>query len=140
MIVSKASKIEKIIYWTGVSLIAAIFLLSGYLQITNPISRTQYISSGYPAHFTFLLGCFNIAGVVGLLMPPDINWIKEWAFAGFVFEMIFAFVASCLGNNIISFWPPVAMFIVVLNTYIMFRKLNPFIEVPNLYGKNSEYE
>ena len=130
---TKALKIKKIIYWTGVSLIAACFLTLGILQITkNPVAHSLYISSGYPAHFILLLGCFNIAGVVVLLMPPDINWIKEWAFAGFIFEVTFAFAAACSGNYSKICVVAVLTFTIIVTTYIMFREINPLIEVPGV--------
>jgi hypothetical protein len=133
MMASKALKIKKIIYWIGVSLIAACFLTLGILQITkNLMTHSQYVSSGYPAHFILLLGYFNIAGVVVLLMPPNINWIKEWAFAGFVFEVTFAFAAGWSNNCSKICMVAVLTFIIIVTTYITFREINPLVEVSDL--------
>jgi uncharacterized membrane protein YphA (DoxX/SURF4 family) len=131
MIATKALRIKNIIYWTGILLVAACFLTSGFFQITkNQGTPGQYLSFGYPSHCNLLLGYFNIAGVVVLLMPPNINWIKEWAFAGFVFELTFAFNSAWSSNRPKICVVAATIFIIVITTYIMFRKIYPLVEIP----------
>lgn len=44
---------------------------------------------GYPPYFILALGISKVLGSVVLLTPKLKRW-KEWAFAGFTFDVIFA--------------------------------------------------
>jgi hypothetical protein len=49
---------------------------------------------GYPPYFILTLGIAKIIGVIALL-TPNLKRIKESAFAGFTFDVIFAFIGTC---------------------------------------------
>lgn len=138
MIASKALTIKKFAYWTGITLIAIRFLTVGFSQInTNQLQFDQYLSFGYPVQFIFGLGCFNIIGVFILLMPPNVNWFKKWAFAGFVMEEILAVGDLYLNNQIKLCIISVVTLIVIIITYIIFKKINKLDKITSSFQDNS---
>jgi hypothetical protein len=121
---------EKITYRIGISLLAIWFGASGYLEITrNPLVWDHTILMGYPPYFITALGIAKIAGVIVLLIPNKLGWLKEWVFAAFFFDVIFAFISGYSFTGIIDIAKPGVAFILILITYIMFRKINPALTV-----------
>ena len=122
----KELRIEKIIYWIGVTLLSIWFGASGYMEITrNPLVWDHTIQMGYPPYFITSLGIAKIAGVIVLLIPNKLNWLKKWVFAAFFFDVIFAFISGYSFAGIINIVKPCVAFILILITYLMFRKFNP---------------
>lgn len=122
---------EKIIYWVGVVLLAIWFSASGILEITkNPLVWNHTILMGYPPYFITALGIAKITGVIVLLIPNKLHWLKEWVFAAFFFDVIFAFISGYSFEGISNIVKPVVAFVLILITYIMFRKINPFLRIP----------
>src|SRR5689334_17385032 len=117
---------EKIIYRIGILLLSIWFGASGYLEITkNPLVWNHTILMGYPPYFITSLGIAKTAGVVVLLIPNKLGWLKEWVFAAFFFDVIFAFISGYSFPGIIDIIKPSVAFILILITYIMFRRINP---------------
>lgn len=122
---------EKIIYHIGIILLSLWFGASGVLEITkNPVVWNHTILMGYPPYFITSLGIAKLAGVVVLLIPNKLGWLKEWVFAAFFFDVIFAFISGYSFPGLIDILKPIAAFILIVITYIMFRKINPTLEVP----------
>lgn len=119
------SKTSKIIYWVGVVLLSLLFLASGYFEITkNPLTYTKTLKMGYPPYFITLLGISKILGITVLLVPHKLRWLKDWVFAGLVFDVIFAFASGYAISNNADLIKSATAFVVIIITYIQFRKLN----------------
>jgi DoxX-like protein len=126
-------RMETIIYRIGITILSIWFGASGFLEITkNPLVWHKTIQMGYPPYFITALGFAKIAGVIALLIPQKTAWLKEWVFAAFFFDVIFAFIS---GYSVYSFGrmselvKPAVAFVLLLITYIMFRKINPVLRV-----------
>jgi hypothetical protein len=130
MIQFKVLRKEQIIYRIGILLLSLWFGASGFMEITkNPLVRNHTKLMGYPPYFIISLGIAKIAGVVVLLIPNKLGWLKEWVFAAFFFDVIFAFISG-VSFGIIDIIKPVVAFILILVTYFTFRKINPTLTVP----------
>ena len=130
MIEFKQLRKEKIIFWIGIILLSVWFGASGYMEITkNPLVWGRTIQMGYPPYFITALGIAKIAGVIVLLIPDKLGWLKEWVFAAFFLDVIFAFISGYSFAGIFEIVKPVIAFILILITYIMFRKINPVLRV-----------
>ena len=86
-------KSTKIIYWTTTTLI---FLFEGLMPALT--SQTEMAKEGlnhlgYPAYFGLALVVFKVLGTLALIIPKVPKTIKEWAYAGFVFDFIFAAIS-----------------------------------------------
>ncbi len=121
----KELKKEMVIYRTGIILLSIWFGASGYLELSkNLLVWLPTIKMGYPPFFITTLGIAKILGVIVLLIPNKLNWLKEWVFAAFFFDIIFAVISVYSFDGITGIIKPAIAFILILITYIMFRKIN----------------
>ena len=115
------SKTE-IIYWILIVLMAVFFFISGYWEITkNPLTYPKTLEMGYPPYFITLLGIAKLCGVAALL-TPKLKTLKEWAFAGFTFDVTFAFFSGYAIASYVDCVKAIVAFIFIMVTYALFRK------------------
>jgi hypothetical protein len=82
------------LYWTTTSLIALETFVGGVVDLTHgrtgvvsgPLVTQVVTSLGYPAYILAILGAFKIPGAVTIVIPGFLR-LKEWAYAGIVFEL-----------------------------------------------------
>ncbi len=90
---------KQIIYWISTVLISAFMLIIAITYLDHqPKMMAVFASLGYPSYFPKLLGVFKILGVMALL-SPGFPILKEWAYAGFTFTFIGAFVSHLAVNQ-----------------------------------------
>lgn len=79
---------------------------------------------GYPAYFGVALAVFKVLGALALFIPQIPARLKEWAYACFTIEFLFAFISHVAvdGVNGESIMPLVAIGILMLS-YTAFHKL-----------------
>lgn len=131
----KNAKRTNIIYWTTVVII---FLFEGVMPAFT--SQTELAKEGirhlgYPEYFGNALVVFKVLGALALIIPKVPNRIKEWAYAGFAFDFIFAAISLCAVDG---FGPmlllPVVFLAILAFSYIAFekrKKYQPKSEVTN---------
>ena len=77
-----------IIYWLSTGLFAALLMSSA---IPNMLSSEEWVAImthlGYPAYVLPLLGVAKLLGIIAILVP-GFPRLKEWAYAGFTFDLI----------------------------------------------------
>ena len=117
-------KATKIIYWITTTLF---FIFDGVIPAFT--SNTQVAIDGirhlgYPDYFRVMLTFFKVAGALALILPFVKGNLKEWAYAGFTFSLIAAFVSNvCVGGFTgIAFFPVIAMAVLAVS-YITYHKL-----------------
>ncbi len=86
-------KTNKIIYWVTTGLMCALMLMSAsmYFMNTEEIQKA-FLGWGYPAYIVIPLAIAKILGIVAILTKKS-TLLKEWAYAGFFFDMVLAAVA-----------------------------------------------
>ncbi|MFV8325243.1 DoxX family protein [Flavobacterium sp. ZS1P14] len=108
------------LYWTLLILLAIFFTISGFMEITkNPFIYPKTLRMGYPPYFIMALGISKIAGVIALLIP-NLKRLKEWAFAGFTFDVIFAFISGLAINSNADCIKSAVAFCILMLTYFLF--------------------
>lgn len=74
-------------YWTATGLVAAAMAFGGFADVTHaPPVMEGMRSLGYPDYFATILGIWKALGAVALL-APRFPRLKEWAYAGIVFDL-----------------------------------------------------
>jgi hypothetical protein len=74
-------------YWTTTALVALALLSGGLAQLARvPANVEGLVRLGYPPYVTTILGLWKLLGVAALL-APRLPRLKEWAYAGVVFEL-----------------------------------------------------
>lgn len=114
----------KIAYWVSTGLF---FLLEGVMPALT--SNTEMAVEGirhlgYPDYFRTLLTIFKVCGSLALLIPMVPARLKEWAYAGFTFNIIAATYShvSVDGFQPLSFSPLVAAVILGVS-YVAYHRL-----------------
>ena len=83
---------KKTVYYASTFFIAILVGLVGgvvdILQTQGVVEASQIL--GYPLYFFVLLGVFKILGAIALVLPKSFKKAKEWAYAGFTFDFVFA--------------------------------------------------
>jgi hypothetical protein len=97
---------RKAIYWTTTVILAGLSAFAGFSYLTaSPEAVAGFAHVGYPQQLRVILGVAKLAGAIALLVP-GFPTLKEWAYAGFAFAWISAFVAHYLaGDGPASFLP-----------------------------------
>jgi len=97
-----------ILYWAVTFVIALETLVGGVMDLTD--GRTAVVSGppvasvlaslGYPHYLLWILGAWKIPGAMTLVVPGFLR-LKEWAYAGIVFELSGAVAshAACRQNS-----------------------------------------
>lgn len=117
-------KTTNIFYWIVTILFAAFMLFSGYTEITlDPKGLELMHHLGYPDYFTVFLGWAKILGVIALVIPGNFPRIKEWAYAGFFFDLVGATYSQIATDG---FMPPVlfmlVFFIFLFLSYYLYHR------------------
>jgi len=119
-------KKHKIIFWTTTIII---FLMEGVmpaLTSQTKIAKEGISHLGYPEYFGNALVVFKVLGALTLIIPAVPKRLKEWAYAGFAFDFIFASI-SHLAVDGISFqgFMPLLFLAVLSASYFSYQRLNP---------------
>jgi len=79
-----------VVYWLATIAAAALFAIPGAaLLVRDYHFASEMARLGYPAYFLPPFGVLKILGAVTILLP-GIQRMKEWAYAGMVFDVSFA--------------------------------------------------
>lgn len=117
-------KTTKYIYWSTTIIIFLFEGLMPALTSNSELARQGISHLGYPDYFRTLLTVFKGLGSLVLILPIFKSRIKEWAYAGFTFTMLSAFVSHAVvdGIHLQTFFPLLILSILMMS-YITFRKL-----------------
>jgi hypothetical protein len=117
-------KTAKIIFWTATILI---FLFEGVMPALT--SQTELAKEGirhlgYPAYFGVMLAVCKVSGALALIIPKIPHTIKEWAYAGFTFDFIAAFVSHWAVDGLsgLAFFPLVVLAVLMVS-YFYYHQL-----------------
>jgi len=80
-------KAKQIGYWITLVLFCLAMAGGGFADLTqNPTIMESMKKLGFPDYVATILGFWKVAGVAALLLP---GWglVKEWAYAGFFFDL-----------------------------------------------------
>ncbi len=117
-------KKTKIIFWVTTGII---FIMEGVIPAFT--SQTELAKEGirhlgYPAYFGNALVVFKVLGALALVIPQVPKRIKEWAYAGFAFDFIFASIShgAIDGMDFQTFFPLIFLGLLTIS-YIYYHKI-----------------
>ncbi len=123
-------KRNKIIYWVATLWLALGMTSSGIVQLIgmqDEIDRTVD-HLGFPVYFLTIIGSWKILGVIAVLVPK-FPLIKEWAYAGFFFNLTGALYAHIIMRDPIGEMFPAILLLTLTIVSWYFRpasrKLSP---------------
>lgn len=81
-------------------LFSLLMFVSGLALLTSrPQAVRALVALGYPAYLPPLLGFAKIAGALALTVPKIPPRVREWAYAGFAFDLIGAVFSHARGGG-----------------------------------------
>ncbi len=86
-------KTQTIIYWIATGLVCALMLASAGVYIVNHQGVSEIFKNlGFPTYIIYPLAFAKILGVIAITTKKS-RTLKEWAYAGFFYDFVLAFMA-----------------------------------------------
>ena len=126
-----------VIYWISTGLILAMMLFSAASSfMENPDGAKMLAAIGYRPYVLHLLAVAKVLGVIAIL-TPGFPRLKEWAYAGFTFDLIGATYSFYASGFAVKDWAFMLVLIALLAcSYIFYHKQHS-VEVPGKPGLES---
>lgn len=119
---------KKTLYYLSTIFIAlAVGLAGGIVDILHTDAVLEVVERlQYPLYFFTLLGVFKILGAIALLLPASkFSKLKEWAYAGFTFDFLFASYSHfMIGDPISKVLFPLILLILLGVSYFLKDRLD----------------
>jgi hypothetical protein len=113
----------KRLYWVVTGLLAAFMLMASIpdvLQLPQAVEIFRHL--GYPTYLLPFLGTAKILAVVAVLVSSP-GRLKEWAYAGLVFDLVGAAYSHVSVNDPPSAWVmPLIALLLVTGSYVLYRR------------------
>jgi hypothetical protein len=107
-------------YWATVGLFCAVYSFSAIMDLfgVGPAKATL-AHLGYPAYVAAILGTWK-AGAVVTLLAPGLLRLKEWAYAGILFDLSGGFVSHVMtGDPLPKPIIPVVLLALAMSSYFL---------------------
>lgn len=110
-------------YWIVTSLMAAFMLMASIPDVLQiPQAVAIFIHLGYPTYLLPFLGTAKTLGVIAVLVP-GFRGLKEWAYAGLVFDLVGALYSHLSVGDPPSVWMfPTLGLLLVIGSYVFYRR------------------
>ena len=121
-----------ILYWVFTGLYAAFIISTSIPNVISSAGSVEMVvkQMGYPAYFLPFIGVAKILGGIALLVP-GFPRIKEWAYAGLMFDLVAAVYSFISIGLPASDWFAMLIFILVLGaSYFFYHKRLKMMAAP----------
>lgn len=109
-------------YWIFTGLLVALMGLGAIPDIiSSPDAIALFKHLGYPAYLLPFLGVAKLLGIVAILVP-GFPRIKEWAYAGFVFDLSGAMYGSIAVDGLSSVLFFLIGYLLIAGSYVYYHK------------------
>jgi hypothetical protein len=117
-------KKTKTIYWVITGLMAAFMLMASIPDVLRiPEAVVTFMHLGYPAYLLPFIGVAKILAVLAILIP-GFSGLKEWAYAGLVFDLVGAWYSHIAVGDPASVWIFALIgLLMVLASYLLYKKI-----------------
>lgn len=108
-------------YWIFTGLTIVLIGLGAVMDaLSTPDAIAVFKHLGYPLYLLPFLGIAKILGLIAILIP-GLPRIKEWAYAGLVFDLSGAFYSSiCSGDPLSKCFPILIGILLVFGSYYFY--------------------
>ena len=116
----------KIIFWIATTII---ILWEGIMPLSTLLFAPEQATIGtrplgYPDYFAYALIIFKVLGVIAISLHKIPEKLKEWAYAGLTFSLIFAFIShGCVDQNFLYMLLPLVVLGILTVSYIYNQKI-----------------
>jgi uncharacterized membrane protein YphA (DoxX/SURF4 family) len=116
----KKETIKNTAYWVTTVFGPASFVIGGVLHLARAEQVMSGLSHlGYPAYFASILGAWKVLGAIAIVVPRFPR-LKEWAYAGFFFDLTAAAVSrAAVGDSAADIVAPLVFLALVLASWAL---------------------
>jgi|SRR6516165_3124443 uncharacterized membrane protein YphA (DoxX/SURF4 family) len=108
----------KLTYWVSTGVLVGLSVLAAFTYLSGSPQAVQgFAHVGYPQQLRVILGIAKLLGAVALIVP-GLPKLKEWAYAGFTFAWISAFVAHYLAKDGPKAFMPLILLVLLFVSYL----------------------
>lgn len=115
-------KTLKIAYWVATAIMCTIFGFSAQMYLRNPEMVAGFFESfDYPIYLVYPLAVAKILGIITILSNRS-KLLSEWAYAGFFFDALLAFVAHWVAED--SGWSMslIALIMIIVSRWLWSKR------------------
>jgi hypothetical protein len=107
-------------YWAATGLVALAFASGGVMDLFAPPPVVASMAHlGYPAYLATLLGVWKVLGAIAVV-APGFPRLKEWAYAGMMFDLTGAAVShAAVGDPPSAVLTPLVLGVVVAASWAL---------------------
>lgn len=117
-------KIQKIGYYLATGVLTAIMIYSVQMYLRNPEVIAGYFESvNYPGYLVYPLAIAKVLGLIAIWGNFSKS-LKEWAYAGFFFDVTLAFTAHIIAKDGEQMFAIIA-FIALIISYFLGKQVRP---------------
>ncbi|MBW4026191.1 MAG: DoxX family protein [Acidobacteria bacterium] len=122
------SKAVVIAFWIVTALFCVEMIFTAYWECFNPQASQAFARLGFPAaSFRVELSVAKMLGVLALLISAIPARAKEWAYAGFAFNLVSALIAhTSIHDRPAAFAPSTITLLLGTCSYVLWRRLERF--------------
>lgn len=119
-------KKNKIIFWVATIIL---ILWEGVMPLSTLLLASEYVNAGtkplgYPDYFAHTLIICKVLGVIAISYPKMPSKLREWAYAGLTFNLIFAFIShASVDKNLGFMLMPLVVLGILAISYIYGNKI-----------------
>lgn len=113
-------KRNKIIFWIATIIIV---LWEGVMPLSTVLFMPEYVNAGtkplgYPDYFAYTLIICKVLGAAAIAITRLPAKLREWAYAGLSFNLLFAVISHCMVDGNIGFiLMPVVVGVILFISY-----------------------
>jgi uncharacterized membrane protein YphA (DoxX/SURF4 family) len=107
-------------YWVTTAIVAFVLLVGGVMDLVRPADAVELIAHlGYPMYFMTIIGFWKVLGAFAVVIPGAPR-LKEWAYAGIVFDFTGALVShAAIGDGAGRIIPPLVLTLLALASWVL---------------------
>jgi uncharacterized membrane protein YphA (DoxX/SURF4 family) len=117
-------KKPKVLFWM-LTIVMALSMLAASITDLIPIPEAVegFKHYGYPTYLLPVLGIARILGIIAIV-SPGFPQLKEWAYAGFVFDVVLAIYSGlAVGDPVTTVIPPAVALVFTLGSYTAYHRV-----------------
>ena len=116
-------KKTRIFYWITTGLFLLLMLFSSVSSLASRDKAVEFFNTiNMPAYMISFLSVAKLLGVIGILVPGYPR-IKEWAYAGLIFDLFGALWCNYAVGKSVGEWAPILFFIALgFISYFLYHK------------------
>lgn len=124
-------KKNRIIFWVAT---AILIIWEGLMPLGTLLFARDYATVGtkplgYPDYFAYTLIICKVLGVFAISYPKIPAKLKEWAYAGLTFNLIFAFIShACVDKNLGYMIMPLVVLGILAVSYVYNNKIQEQVQ------------